>query len=391
MSSTKKLFLQLIRDFINGTVSNITTEYDTDKLYALARSQAVTGIIGYQLIKCGAEDKYSSDERLSLAFDRTVTQFVRRDVYASRLIAMLNEANIPHILFKGLVIKECYPIPELRTYGDVDIIIKPEDRQRAHQLMLNAGFTYELMDNGDVYGYQKGREYYELHTTLNSEKTKLSNYMRDFWSYTKLRRDNTFEFEHNFHFCYLISHIEKHVYGSGAGVRMYMDIALFIKKHSADLDFDKIRAILKECGLDVFLENVLYLCKRWFGTEIEPLSEPDDEVFLKFCEITLRGGTFGMQDKESTVAVEIRNSLSVNGKSNKFKVMLSHIFPPYKEVRRMYPAFNGKPYLLPAAWCMHFFKAAKRSGLKNIKRIAATDVNAVKPEKELLEHIGSRR
>ena len=42
------------------------------------------------------------------------------------------------------------------------------------------------------------------------------------------------------HLIYLFCHLAKHLYKGGAGIRMYMDIALFIKANSATLDFEKI-------------------------------------------------------------------------------------------------------------------------------------------------------
>ncbi|MDO4419093.1 MAG: hypothetical protein Q4B92_01900 [Ruminococcus sp.] len=47
--------------------------------------------------------------------------------------------------------------------------------------------------------------------------------------------------------------------------------------------------------------------------------------------------------------------------------------------------------MLPVGWVVHFFKAAKRSGIKNLRQIAAADVTKAKNEKNFLEKIGSKR
>ena len=389
MTNTEKLLIEILRAFVNDQKPVIDVEYNAEALYELARSQSITGVVSCVLHKYGREDVLAGDKRLYSAYDKTVAQLIRKDVETQMLFALLTAEKIPHITFKGMVIKDCYPIPELRTFGDVDVIIREEDRKKSHELMNAQGFKGEAMDNGAVYGYKRGKEFYELHTTMNSERTKLSEFMADYWSRTTLRSGLTYEFEKNFHFAYLISHIEKHVNCSNAGVRLYLDIALFLKKYREELDLDKIRGILKECNLDKFYDTVLYLCYRWFGTEKLYKEALSEELYEDFCRFTLRGGTFGSSD--SGADSEVRRAITSNGEISKAKLIILHIFPPYREVRRMYPFFDGKPYLLPLSWIIHPFAAAKRSGLKNIKRVANADVNEARREKELLRQVGSQR
>ena len=289
------------------------------------------------------------------------------------------------------MVKECYPVPELRTFGDIDIIIPKNMRTKSHKLMCSLGYDWELMDGGEVYSYKKDKENYELHVSLNSEKTKLSSKMNSFWDYAKPKSGFTYEFENEFHLGYLISHIEKHLYGSGAGVRMYLDIALFLNKYKESLDLEKVREMLKECELEKFFDSTLYLCHKWFDTDIEPKEEMCAELYNEFCRYTFEGGVFGIQEREKLNENEIRRAVFEKGKAGKATVLLGHIFPPYKEVRRIYPFFNGKPYLLPAGWVLHWFKAGKRSGLKNIRQIASADVDKARSEKEFFDQIGSNR
>lgn len=387
MNNTEKQLIEILSAFVNRREPEIKMSCDLTELYELSAKQQVAGIVGYMLTTYNK----TKDERFKNIFYNTVSYLVRKETCAQNLLEKFNEEKVPHIIFKGLVIKDSYPVPELRTYGDIDIIIPDTFRKKSHKLMIDMGYKWELMDNGDVYAYQKGIEYYELHTTLNSSRLKLSNYMSNFWDHTVERKGFTREFEHEFHFCYLISHIEKHVYGSGAGVRMYLDIALFLKKYGKELNFEKIREILRECELEKFFDSLLFICSRWFQCEFKPREDMKEEVYNEYCRYTFKGGVFGLQEKESCSENEVRQSINRKGKASKFSVIMHHLFPPYKEVRRMYPFFNGKPYLLPAGWVVHFIKASRRSGLKHIKMIASVDVSAAQNDKELLDNIGSRR
>lgn len=391
MNNTEENFIEILSAFVNERKPEISEDCDAKALYELSKAQSVAGIVSFVLHKYGREDILSHDQRLESAYDKTITQLIRKDFEAQHIFKLLNDAEIPHITFKGMVVKDCYPVPELRTFGDIDVIIKSEDRAKSHEMMMDLGYKPEAMDGGAVYGYKKDREFYELHTTLNSERTKLSDFMSDYWSRTELKSGFTYEFEKNFHLSYLISHIEKHVNCSSAGVRLYLDIALYIKKYKEQLDLSEVREILKECKLEKFFDTVLYLCHRWFQTEVLFNEKLTEEQFDAFCLFTLRGGTFGNTQKTVGADSEIRRSMNSKGKINKTKIILAHIFPYYREVRRMYPFFDGKPYLLPFGWVVHWFKAAKRSGLKNIKRVAHADVTQAQAEKKLLEQIGSSR
>ena len=54
------------------------------------------------------------------------------------MVQALDQAGVEHILMKGYVLREYYPVPELRTFGDIGIVIHPRDR--VHQLMLSMGY-----------------------------------------------------------------------------------------------------------------------------------------------------------------------------------------------------------------------------------------------------------
>ena len=356
----------------------------------MAYSQSLAGIAGYMITRADKKPEPGLIVNYEKSFDRTISQFIRRDFYTKVLLSKFTVAGIPHIIFKGTVLKDVYPVKELRTYSDVDIIIKKEDREKSHKIMIEDGFECSVMDDGHVYAYKKGVEHYEIHTSLNTELANESRYMKNFWGHTKQREGLTYEFEPEFHLCYLISHIEKHVYGTGAGIRHYMDIALFLKHYGNKINLDAVRKRLSECTLDKFFDSVLYLCWRWFDIEALFTEKLSEDVYEEFCKVTFSGGTFGnhtVVTKDGKTARKV----NVDGNKNKIKLIMQSIFPPYREVRRLYPKFDGKPWLLPFAWCVHIVTAAKRSGIKNIKQIAVADVSEGKKEKELLEQIGSKR
>ena len=55
----------------------------------------------------------------------------------------------------------------------------------------------------------------------------------------KTKRENVFTLNPSYHFAFLLLHLAKHMASSGAGVRMYLDLAIMLK-NEPNIDFDKV-------------------------------------------------------------------------------------------------------------------------------------------------------
>lgn len=56
---------------------------------------------------------------------------------------LLGEAGIKPVILKGMAAAIYYPVPEIRTPGDVDFIVPPEDFDRAEQILEENGYNVE--------------------------------------------------------------------------------------------------------------------------------------------------------------------------------------------------------------------------------------------------------
>ena len=241
---------------------------DWEKLLELARIHGVTGIVGYM----GKKFPICPDPRLSGVFRSlcmgTISLFSRRHALALEMVEQLERTNIDHILMKGFILRDCYPVPELRTFTDIDLVIRPEDRQKSHELMLSLGFTVQT-DWEPTYTYRRGAELYELHTNLMDAsldgRSDLPAYFADAWSHAAPVRGRCHAPEETFHFLYTLCHLAKHLYAGGAGLRMYLDAALFIHRRGKNLDWAAVRREMEELKLGRFLDTVLSCCESWFG------------------------------------------------------------------------------------------------------------------------------
>ena len=68
------------------------------------------------------------DERTRYAL---IAQFVQMAAVQTEAIRVLQQTGIPAAVIKGTAIGRFYPIPYLRRYGDIDILVHPDNYQRA--------------------------------------------------------------------------------------------------------------------------------------------------------------------------------------------------------------------------------------------------------------------
>lgn len=391
LNKTEKLLIDLLAYFAgNNSVKIDTEDVDGEKLLDLAKKHGVAGIVGYVVNKQGIFENEDIKKKLTNEYDRTIMKMSGKEYGAERLCDVFSENDIPHILYKGTTVGECYPIRELRTFGDVDMLIHDSDKDKVCRLMRSLGYDYRIEDGGVVNSFSKGQEKYEIHTALNIPDSE-ANCFKNPWDNTTIRSRETRVFEHNFHLSFLISHIEKHLRGSGAGLRMYLDIALYIKAHSDETDLEKVRERLAECGLDRILETVLYVCKEWFGSEIpEWVNALDDEVYKQFCDFTLSGGVFGNQSTDENIRTALRNELSNGRKGAKLRLLFAKIFPPRTELMRIYPPSDEKEFSAVSAWFRHTGDVIKNKKLSRIKEIASVDMASAEGKKEFLSSLGCK-
>lgn len=391
MNTTQLILINILRSFATECKEkpNIDSA-DMTALFRLAKTHSVVGIVAYVLDKFDLFEESQHREMFMHEYDRTVMTMLSREISAVNICKELEKLSIEHILFKGMMVSSAYPVPSLRTYSDVDIIIREGDVQKLCEYMHKYGYSHSIADVGVVNVFHKNKEYYEFHSNLNVSNLKDKSYFEKMWN-NVIQRDNlTYAFEHNFHLCYLITHLEKHVYGSGAGLRMYLDIVLYILKYRDDIDLDKIRDILTSVGLGSFLNTVLFVCNKWFNLSVPCWVTPmADDVYEKMCEFTLSGGVFGDRSPRKNIENALRQNMSQGKKNAKIRFFFRRVFPPFYELSRFYPRYRGKPYLAPIAWINHVFRFFGDKKYRRVKMVSSVSTETAKQKKEFLESIGS--
>ena len=385
MKDIEKTVLSVLRAFLNDQQNiEITDDLDWKPFSRIVEINSISGIVGYVFSQSNADGipaevraKYESE------FFTTITLTTMRDEGMKSLLALLNENGIDHLLFKGYIVKDLYTVPELRTYGDIDFAIRRESRGKCNALMIQNG--YRLLDDWEpVYSYEMNNEHYEIHTELLD--SNLNNnydyraYFRNFWKHTVHLDQHSYTLDPEYHLLYLLMHIAKHVYGSGAGIRMYLDIAFYLREYRGTIDWEHFRQEVRTLKIERFVNTVFTAVERWFEVKSPiPLKSVDDDFMDEFLTFTLNGGVFGHNSKAAKLS-EVRKN-SEGGSVKRADTLLKRAFPSANTIKARYIYLEGKPWLLPVAWVHRFFKKKGTTAeyLQESKNILKTD------KKEIIE------
>lgn len=389
MDRESEYLLHLLGAYVREEEPEIWPDTDWKRLRHLAYINNLIGVLDYMAMSYGIcpEEAAASVRRGCMAM---ISGIAQRTAMAEMLSGELSRQGIDHILMKGYVLRNYYPVPELRTFGDIDLVIRREDRAKSHALMLQLGYRVKN-DWEPVYSYMKPQEHYELHTELLetdiSDRMDFRRYFRDPWRYAEREGDHCYYFRPAFHFLYLLVHLAKHIRGSGAGIRLYMDVAVFVRHFGDTLDWNWIRAELEKLCFTDFAGTVLDFIRRYFGIEspITP-NTADARTLELLAAFTVSGGVFGRSGHDSA-AMTLK---SEKPEASRLGAVFRKLFPAARTIESRYTYLQGRPWLLPVAWIHRLFRTKDAWGqhAREAKDILEADTEEVRRIRSLYERIG---
>ncbi len=392
MNDAEQYLLRVLRGFVQGEDPGAFSG-DWQQLFELSAMHSVTGILGHSVMSFPHADSAPIASAMRRQCLQTMAIFSQRAEAMAQLTRSLSDEGIDHLLFKGYVVRDYYPIPELRTFSDIDFLIRPADRAKCDALMKQWGFE-PLADWEPVFGYRRGTEFYEIHThvleTDISERADYREYFSHVWEYAENLSSRTYVLPPEYHLLYLLTHIGKHIHGSGAGIRMYLDIAFFLQHFGDALDWEWFRKELEALHFYDFTNMVFTLVKREFGVESPISLRPvDEQVYRDFLDFTMAGGTFGKCNQDEA-ELQLKKQDLGSEKVSKVKTVLTQIFPPASKIERRYTYLQGRHWLLPAAWVHRVFYNREVWGnrAQRVQKILSADQEKIQKLRRIYHEIG---
>lgn len=381
-------FLSILNSYINNKIFFKTTKINWESIYHLASIHSVQGIIA----AVANNTKLCIPDAIKAKFQKdlysTLMYSVKQEKEAESLLNILNKACIPHIMTKGYVVKNYYPDKELRTMGDIDILVSEESFEKAKELLKENDYTITDTYFNEV-SFDKNNVHFEIHKSLLDEDLGNSyDYGKYFEQLCKKAvkvKDHTYELSTDDHLIYLMAHIGKHFYNEGCGIRMIMDIAVYVNRFNDKLNWDYLWDEFEKIRLKKFAENIFFICNKWFNTEIY-VPNMSADLYKEIESYILEAGTFGFYERNSGVKL-LRKSYGSGKQGN----VMAWFFPSDNDMRELSEWYKDKPmFLLPAAWIKRWFDSFRTKKWSAVSKVLGTVKGRDTAEKQyvILKELG---
>ena len=309
---TTKIFFEFLR-FCIGSAKDIPDslkEVDWKELYAIAKKQALFGVLfhGIQLLP-----KELAPEQKLLMQWMVMAEMIRKQnirLFQDSVKVCKNFENegFANCILKGQGNALLYPDPYMRTPGDIDIylsggrrkIMKYVDLVCPNQVMRYHHVDFPVMKTAIEVHFTPSYMFFPVHNRRMQKWFKevmdlqCSNVVTLPDGYGEITVPTT-----SFNVIYILSHLYRHVFTEGIGLRQLIDY-YFVLVKSEERRVKNLTALqreLKYLGLWKFAGAVMYVLHEVLGLPEAKMIAPIDvnEGRFLLAEI-MQGGNFGQYD-----------------------------------------------------------------------------------------------
>ena len=288
----------------------------------------------------------------------------------------LRAAGITPLVFKGILCRQLYPLPDHRLSADEDLLVPPEQFAAAQQVLLDFGMhvAAETAPSPDAYEvpYRMAGSplYIELHKRLFSPDSQAYGDLDRFFTDVFTRAETVsvsgqpvLAMDPTDHLFYMICHAFKHFLHSGFGIRQICDIILYANLYGSRIRWDAVWENCRAIHAEKFAAALLRIGSNYLVFDPEQAccpalwqQIPVDE--LPMLEDLLSGGVYGSASlsrlHSSSITLDAV-AAERQGKKRRSGFLVS-AFPPASQLKERYPYLQKTSLLLPVAWTQRLWQ-----------------------------------
>lgn len=202
--------------------------------------------------------------KMAVVSDRYIQQYEEKKVVAGNLLKLYNEIGFKTMILKGIGISDYYPIPNRRTFSDLDIYqfgdFEAADKYIADKLNVT---IHDNKHHHTTYDYKRilvenHYDFIPVHahkSSLKFEEILKEESSKDFKT-IKISGNITYLPSANFNALFLMRHMSSHYAAEVVSVRHLCDWLMFLKHEHQNIDFPRIYSIYKEYNMHRFVDAV---------------------------------------------------------------------------------------------------------------------------------------
>ena len=328
MLKQQKIFFDFLRFCIGSAkeIPDTLKEADWKELYRIAQKQALLGVLFHGIRRLPKE--LAPEQKLLMQWmvmaEQIRKQNIRLFLDSVKVCKNFENKGFANCILKGQGNALLYPDPYIRTPGDIDIYLaggRKRVMQYINKVCPNQVMRYHHVD------FPVMKTAIEVHFTPSYMFFPVHNRRMQKWfeevmgeqcNHRVSLPDGYGEIhvpQVSFNVIYILSHLYRHIFTEGIGLRQLLDYYFVLVKWHTDLtnltdsnkslpqmtqintDLDALRHELKYLGLWKFAQAVMYMLHEVFGLSEDRMIAPMDEREGRFLlDEIMRGGNFGQYD-----------------------------------------------------------------------------------------------
>ena len=302
LTPEQKTLLSLLGNSLFAQPLALSPNVDWEAVMQEAQAQAVFAVAFRNCAQLPLDDALRTKIKAALMKHALVgAACFQNHTYVHRLM----QANdISYCAVKGAASAAYYPDPLLRSMGDVDFYVRPDDLDRTLAVLRENGFTSDSVNHPTHIGLIKEKKHFELHfKPVSFCEGRVGEIFDEYWSDIRecavLHQSDLAEFygPSAFHHGFiLLTHLQHHLLREGVGLRHFLDWILFANSFS-DAEFcDLFAARLKRIGLYRLAQLLSLGAVKHLGMAYRPWMGDDYETADMLLADIIYGGNFGRKD-----------------------------------------------------------------------------------------------
>ena len=282
---------------------------DYSEVMRIAEEQSVVGLVTTG-IEHVVDMKVPQEELLQFIGQSLQIEQQNKDmnVFLARLIERLRTKDVYAILIKGQGIAQCYEKPMWRVSGDVDLLLNADNYEKAKKVLIpmaeDVECEYKSLKHLGM--TMKGGYVVELHGAFHSRLSSrvdrvIDEAQRDVFYGGNVRTwmngetsvllpsaDNDVIF--------VFTHILKHFFIEGVGLRQICDWCRLLWKYRLELDLQVLESRIRRMGVMTEWKAFGAFAVKYLGIPVEAMPMYDSRFRMKgerILEFVLETGNFG--------------------------------------------------------------------------------------------------
>lgn len=311
MLKQQKIFFDFLR-FCIGSAKEIPgslKEMDWKELYCIAQKQALLGMLFHGIQRLPKE--LAPDSELLMKWmgvaQKIRQQNVRLFMDSAKVCKNFKQVGFRNCILKGQGNALLYPNPYMRTPGDVDIylaggrkkVMLYVNKVCPNQVVRYHHADFPVMKTAIEVHFTPSYMFFPIH---NSRMQKWFKEVMDLQCSNVVTLPNGYGEitvpTMSFNFIYILSHLFRHVFTEGIGLRQLIDYYFVLRNTDCNITNKAVlQRELKHLGLWKFAQAVMYVLHETLGLPKEKMIAPTDVYEGRFLlsEI-MQGGNFGQYD-----------------------------------------------------------------------------------------------